>query len=82
MVDDLGYLVLAGLVCCLALPFLHAWAWCLADLRRDGRLDSDARAQWLGALLLLSVVAIPMYVSTGPGSARWDPRMLWWPWKR
>ena len=79
--DAFGYFVVAALACCLVLPFLNAWAWCLRDLRRDYTLDSSARAQWLGALLLLSVVAIPLYVS-GPGRERWDPRSLWWPWKR
>lgn len=78
----LGYALLAGLVCCLALPFLHAWAWCLADLRHHATLDASARARWLGALLLMSVLAVPMYVGTGPGRERWNPRMLWWPWKR
>jgi hypothetical protein len=40
------------------------------------------RTQWLVALLFLSDVFIPAYVSVGPGRERWDPRMLWWPWKR
>jgi hypothetical protein len=77
----LVYILMGALVCGLALPYVHAWAWCLADLRRDRMLDTSTRTQWLGALLLLSVVAIPLYVS-GPGSERWDPRALWWPWRR
>jgi hypothetical protein len=77
----LGYIVVAALACCLVLPLLNALAWCLGDLRRDSMVDSSARAQWLGALLLLSVVAIPMHVS-GPGRKRWNPRTLWWPWRR
>jgi hypothetical protein len=79
---DLGYIAVAAVVCCLVLPFLHTWAWCLADLRRDTALEPAARSQWLGMLILMSVVAIPMYVSSGPGRERWDPGMLWWPWKR
>ena len=59
-----------------------AWAWCVADLLRDDAVDSSVRTQWLVALLFLSVVFIPAYVSVGPGRERWDPRMLWWPWKR
>ena len=82
VMDGLAYIVVAGMICCLVLPFLHAWAWCLADLRNDTTLEPAARSQWLGMLILISVVAIPMYVSSGPGSARWDPRMLWWPWRR
>jgi hypothetical protein len=76
------YLLLALVVCVVALPFLHAWAWCFADLRRDRTLDQTARSQWLFALVVLSVVAIPVYVSSGPGKERWNPRLLWWPWKR
>jgi hypothetical protein len=41
-----------------------------------------ARSRWLVLLLLVSVLAIPMYVDSGPGRERWDPRTLWWPWKR
>jgi hypothetical protein len=81
-VSGLGYLLLAVLVCVLLLPFVHAWAWCVADLLRDDAVDSSVRTQWLVALLFLSVVFIPAYVSVGPGRERWDPRMLWWPWKR
>ena len=80
-VNLLAYILVGVLACGLALPYLHAWAWCLADVRREHMLDSSARAQWFGALLLLSVVAIPLYVS-GPGRERCDPRSLWWPWKR
>jgi len=80
--DALGLIVAVALVCCLVLPYLHAWAWCLADLRRHTSLEPPARSQWLVMLILLSVVAIPMYVSNGPGRERWDPRMLWWPWRR
>ena len=49
------------------------------DLRRDRSRDASARSQWLFALIVFSVVAIPMYVSSGPGKERWDPRLLWWP---
>jgi hypothetical protein len=80
--DAFGLIVAVALACCLILPYIHAWAWCLTDLRRDATLDPPARSQWLVMLILLSVVAIPMYVSGGPGRERWDPRMLWWPWKR
>ena len=66
---DLGYIAVAAVVCCLVLPFLHAWAWCLADLRRDTALEPAARSRWLGMLILISVVAIPMYVSSGPGES-------------
>jgi hypothetical protein len=82
VMDDLGYIVVAAVVCCLLLPFVHAWAWCLADLRRDTTLEPPARSRWLVLLLLVSVLAIPMYVNSGPGRGRWDPRTLWWPWKR
>ena len=82
IMDVFGYLALVGLVFCLGLPFLHAWAWCLDDVRRDTTLDPSTRARWVGALVLLSVVAIPMYVSSGPGGSRWDRKQLWWPWRR
>lgn len=81
--ENLASLVVIVFAVLIALPFARAWAWCLADLRDHATdLDSPSRGQWLAALLLVSVFAIPAYVTVGPGRGRWDARTLWWPWKR
>lgn len=75
--------VVTGIVVFLvALPLVRIWAWCLADVA-SGRADLDARSQLLWFLLLLvaSLFGIAAYVLAGPGAGRWDPDMLWWPWK-
>ena len=80
--DGYAPLFAAVLVMVLLLPLVRVWAWCLVDLRDDSAIDQSTRAQWLMMLILLSVVAIPAYVTVGPGRERWDARMLWWPWRR
>jgi hypothetical protein len=81
--DNLLPILVAVLTLMVALPFVRVWAWCLADLVHSvADFNTPTKAQWLVALLVFSVFAIPAYTIFGPGKERWDPRMLWWPWIR
>ena len=80
---DLASLLAAVLIFVIALPVLRIWAWCFADLfGASSSLDPAITAMWALTLLTLSLIAIPAYATIGPGRDRWDPSMLWWPWKR
>jgi hypothetical protein len=83
MLENLVPGLVVVLTAVLVLPFVRVWAWCLADVVHCAAdFGTPNKAQWLVALLLFSVFAIPAYVTFGPGRERWDPRMMWWPWKR
>ena len=76
-------LLTAVLVIVIALPVIRIWAWCVADLLRNAVPGDTANtALWLVMLIAFNVVGIILYVGIGPGRDRWDPDMLWWPWKR
>lgn len=79
---DLARLLVAVPVLLVALPLLRIWAWCVADAIGAAGLDATTTGFWAVALLFFNIVAIPAYVLFGPGRERWDPQMLWWPWKR
>lgn len=72
-----GIVILVGVF--VLLLVLRLLAWCLTDVLSDRTLTQYERTMWLAFLLVVSVVAVPLYVTVGPGADRWDSSMFW-PW--
>jgi hypothetical protein len=58
---------------------LRLLAWCLTDVLRDPTLTQYEQSMWFVFLLIVCVVAVPLYITVGPGSNHWDSSMFW-PW--
>ena len=76
---DVARAIVALVALAALLLVLRLLVWCLNDVIGDPTLTPYERSMWFAFRLIVCVVAVPLYLTRGPGSNRWDSSMLW-PW--